>query len=230
MKKVVLVDDRKSRQEIYSESISNALEHSVLDNIQGEYLISLKAKMNERDTSVFDQYSVIIFHRSFLEQSYRLLLKDYVINTEKYLVLFSGGTPATILNNRILSINSKELYSSRLIDFLDDAENTDKPNLQILAFGKKWKLNLLYTLSDQIQNYLGSIQEIGKSVPLNVLKQRIGYTSSFCQFFPKSKILSSFETISDGKMVNINEELSILLEELANIINVEIHSNEIITN
>jgi hypothetical protein len=184
--------------------------------------------MNKLETSFFDNYKVIIIHRSFLLQSYRLALKDYIEKTEKYLVLFSGGTPATVLNDRVLSINSKDLYSHKLYTFLENSINSSIPNLQILAFGARWKLNLLYGLVDKIQNYLA--QNAEKNVPISVIKQHVGYTSSFRDFFPNSKVLAEFESISSGEIINSNKQLSSILNELTLIINIEIQSDETFTN
>src|SRR5450432_4134919 len=97
MKKAILIDDRKTRQQNLSLDIEVVLQHPLLE-ISDINVTKVVDLMKSGQTDFFDDFEVIICHRSFLTQEYRINLTDYIKNKKKKLVLFSGGTPLTRLN------------------------------------------------------------------------------------------------------------------------------------
>jgi hypothetical protein len=160
MKKVILIEDRPNRQIDFVKEINKSLnEISILENICGFEKFNLfKEILSSSHLTEFDKYEVIIIHRSALSSTERLRLIDFARKNSKVLVLFSGGISSISLqklgNGNLLTINSKDLYSNSLINFL----NNNATNILELAFGVNWKINLEVSLLDRLTLYLNYYQ------------------------------------------------------------------------
>ena len=156
MKKVILIEDRFNRQRDFIKNLDFDLNtNSTLKNIcGGEDFVYYKNMIDNSNFTVFNQFDVIIAHRSALSNLERLKLTEYVKSKSKILVFFSGGISSISLQNLnsgyLLTINSKDLYSIALIEYLNNGGN----NILELAFGKKWQINLEVMLLDKLNLYL----------------------------------------------------------------------------
>jgi hypothetical protein len=152
--KILLIEDRPTRQYEFTRDFNRNIEtFSILKNICGEdEFHSFKEKISNQITC-FDNYSVIMIHRSALSSDERITLLNYVNEKSKTLVFFSGGISSTLLQKigkgQLLTINSRDFYSENLVLFL---ENSGQDILE-LAFGKHWKLNLLIGVSEKMTYY-----------------------------------------------------------------------------
>ena len=160
MKQIILLEDRKSRQELFlkDNSLSETDLSLNIKNILGdeckEFLKKIKNN-NDYIDELLNGYDVIIAHRSGLSAYgvYNVFI-NYFNKTRKQFVVFSGGISGVIYSNEVfpfLLINSKQLYSKNLLDF----SKSDERDINYLSYGANWKLDYLIRLSnlDSMQNY-----------------------------------------------------------------------------
>jgi hypothetical protein len=172
MKKVILIEDRPNRQVDFLKRINKDLDEiSILENICGfEKFNHYKEILSSGSLNELDKYQVIIFHRSALSGSERLRLIDFSRKNAKTLVLFSGGISSVTLQKlgagTLLTINSKDLYSYSLINYLKSKEL----NVLELAFGENWKINLEANLLDKLIFYMLDYNPKPLSIILSQLK------------------------------------------------------------
>ena len=172
MKKVILIEDRPNRQVDFIKKINKNLnEISILENICGfEKFNYYKEILSSDSLTELEKYQVIIVHRSALSGSERLRLIDFSRKNAKNLVLFSGGISSVTLQKldagTLLTINSKDLYSSSLISYLKSKEL----NVLELAFGENWKINLEANLLDKLIFYMLDYSPKPISIILSELK------------------------------------------------------------
>jgi len=166
MSRILLIEDRSLRQkkffnetkidiESYSDILDNAIDEKyqkILDELQ-------------KDTCNFDEYSIIISHKSaFGDENTRLIskLEKYCHNNHKTLVLFSGGIDTNYYLKddefELLEVNSKIFYSQNLKTFLEDFRNGNFQPL-ILSYGNRWKLNILLNILEKLNKYLGEMKK-----------------------------------------------------------------------
>lgn len=156
MKKVVLIEDRPNRQLDFTRKLNcNLNKIEILKNIcGGQELIQYRELIVSNDFTKLKPFDVIIIHRSALNTMDRLKLIDFVKTQAKTLVFFSGGISSISLqklgSGNLLTINSKNIYSSNLISYLNDGAT----NILKLAFGEYWKINLEVSLLDKLVLYL----------------------------------------------------------------------------
>lgn len=194
--KILLLDDRATRQ-------TNSLHKNEID--LKSYCL-LDNKIEEDFNTVFmnletflidntSTYDVVIVHESkFRGTKEDGILKTFCKNNKIKLVYFSGGIGSTFynINNETLYINSNGLYSRKLSLFYKDYENKvlkkcspDKINLLLLAYGDKWKTNILLNAVEKLNTYLY----------LNMGETFIEYDD-----FKKKTLL---DIILDNKLINV---------------------------
>jgi len=156
MIKAILIEDRVQRQNNYLKEKSNELNNlPFLKNVKGgnDY-VEIKSKLNNKEYSFLDDYSIIMLHRSAFETKARNGLLDYLRNKSKKVIFFSGGISNTqcskIGNLEFLLINVTTFYSENLLFFLKN----EGQNLLELAFGKNWKISILVDAYEKIILYL----------------------------------------------------------------------------
>lgn len=156
MKKIVLVEDRVERQGKFTTDLGFDLNN--LDNLTnicgGEAYDEFKNKIFQG--TAFDKYDIIMIHRSALSTEEQSRLTEVIRNQPKTLILFSGGISSISLKEfgknkgQLLTINVKDFYRKSLLSFI----NTPDPNIQQLAFGDNWKVNIQATLLEKLSYYL----------------------------------------------------------------------------
>ncbi|MBK6964937.1 MAG: hypothetical protein IPH20_13615 [Bacteroidales bacterium] len=159
MKKILLLEDRKTRQELFLRDNNLSLTdlptslHNTLGDDCKEFLEKIKTK-NDLIDEMLEGYDVIVAHRSGLSAYgvYNVFI-NYFKRTGKKFVVFSGGINGVIYISEefLLLINSKQLYSRKLLDFI----KSEELDVNYLSYGNKWKLNYLIRLSNlySLENY-----------------------------------------------------------------------------
>ncbi|HFU74900.1 MAG TPA: hypothetical protein ENK66_01505 [Arcobacter sp.] len=159
MKKILLIEDVISRQKSFMDEREFSLEEyaDILENSISEKYekIALALKENSFD---FDQYSMIMAHKSAFENDVGLIiekLKAYCKKENKALVFFSGGVQNYYDNsyNDYLELETKYFYSDNLKLFLD-AYKEKNANILMLSYGKKWIANSVLNILEKINLFL----------------------------------------------------------------------------
>lgn len=160
MKKILLIEDRHTRQKRFSLETGIDLEKysDILDNcIEGQY----NAFLNEMLAGTYDlaPYDIIISHKSAFGNDNGKVLKqieDHCKSTSKPLILFSGGIVGNYYNSdvyEVLELNSKTFYSQNLTLFLEAVKNNEE-NLLMLSYGQQWKANLILNVLERLNIYI----------------------------------------------------------------------------
>lgn len=223
MKKILLLEDRKKRQENYLRGIDIELQSysSILDNNIGVEYTQIKDNFDTFITTIADKYSVIIAHESALKSISKIdVLKEYCKKQNLMLVLFSGGTNYISYSNdgyELLFLNSKDLYNTNLKKFLDDAILNEKYNLQLLAYGENFEINILFDILEKLENFRYKkytnesmmFMEYIDKVSLSTLKEKIEFEN------PTS---SNSEWLKISFLKDFSKELkSKILEKVSNV-------------
>ena len=148
MKKILIIEDRTKRQhEFITETkinLNDAIYENILDNKTDDKYLDIFANL-KNDTFDFDDYSVIISHKSAFENENSVILsklETYCKNNNKILVLFSGGIDTNYYlkddEYEHIELNSKTLYSENIKLFLEDFKDGNL-NPLILCYGNRWK-------------------------------------------------------------------------------------------
>ncbi len=166
MSRILLIENRTLRQkrffnetrieiESYGDILENAIDEGyqkILDELQ-------------KDTFDFDVYSIIVSHKSAFDDYDTSLiskLEKYCQDTQKTLVLFSGGIDANYYlkddDFELLEVNSKVFYSQNLKIFLEDFRNGNFQPLT-LSYGNRWKLNILLNVLESLNVYLEKMEK-----------------------------------------------------------------------
>ena len=157
MKKIILVEDRPDRKKnLLGTEIDNKLDEiSALKIVQDKPSCeNIIDHINSENFSIFDEYQLIMIHKSSLSQTGLKNLGEYCKSNKVDLIFFSGGLSQAIYHSdshQFLSLNSKDFYSLSLEQFLIKyAKNTETTNLNELLLGNNYKLAKLlqYRLVD----------------------------------------------------------------------------------
>lgn len=158
--KILLIEDRVARQELFLEEVGIDLENyaDVLDNFINDEYEEFKEQMLH-DSFSFAKYDIIISHKSAYENDNSLIisnLKNYAKNAKKTLIFFSGGVSVNYYDNsefELLELNSKTFYSQNLKLFLDALRIGDE-NILMLCYGENWKLNVVSNVLEKTTLFL----------------------------------------------------------------------------
>ncbi len=220
MKKILLIEDRSERQKLFMDDtkIDLALYVDILDNItDNKYKILLEQLKN--DTFNFNEYETVISHKSAFHDDNRLILnkiKNDCKAGKKQLVLFSGGITANYYDNtecEFMELNSKVFYSNHLKLFLEDARK-NKPNLLILSYGNKWKLDILLNIIEKINYFINTSNEEDISYAEFENETGINYLHSFSFNYYKPKIEDDWTDLEEIKKIRNSIEMHIKQEVL----------------
>lgn len=187
MKKVILFENRPSRQEIYLPNGKNDVDKlrtyeflALYDETEHSKLIS------NGDFEFLDEFNLLIFHRSYLVEFKNGSKLNPIFNFckqhSKDLILFTGGVSGSTYlqegNFQSLTISAKDFYSN-IIDFLPSYSlSEERKNLLGLKYGEKWEgifmlqlRELLTMVSQDDQNELKVLERV------NYLVDLLGLTS-----------------------------------------------------
>jgi hypothetical protein len=177
MKKVLLIEDRYKRQQLFKKETGIDLEKysDILDNcIEDKY----NTFLNEMLIDNFDlgYYDVIITHKSAFGADNDVILTkltEHCKKNAKPLVLFSGGIVGNYYNREVyevLELNSKTFYSQNLTLFLD-AIKEKNDNLLMLSYRKQWQLNIILNVIESLNLYIDTKDiELRKYIDIDSLE------------------------------------------------------------
>ena len=157
--KIAIIEDRLRRLEQF-----NGLDlrsHKSVKVITSNDFDNFIVEIGKRNIKILDNFACISSHRSALSNSIRDTIKDYCKLKNKPLIFFSGGVTSSVYDDRdfpFLHINAKDFYSSNLTMFLDDFVRSQRTNLLMFQFGRRWKLSMLLSLRNRISVYLNKIE------------------------------------------------------------------------
>lgn len=169
MKKIILIEDRHKRQELFtSESDFDFEEYAqILDNIIEDDFYRLANEILN-DSFSLSKYDIIICHKSIQLKENNgsnsviiSRLKEYCKQHKKILIFFSGGISANFYDNsefELLEVNSKTFYSKNLSLFLN-AVKIENEDIMMLCYGEKWKQNIVANVLEKINLYTQKEQE-----------------------------------------------------------------------
>ena len=148
MKKILLLDKRSSRQK---EALSNiGIEVEEFNQIKGLFNLTGNEckkhllQLEEYNREILNEFELFILHESDLSSVSLKNITDYCSETEKSLILFSGSIQQNLYINdgfNMLSVNSKSLYSEKIIEFIKKFIASEISHLTELIYGNLWELN-----------------------------------------------------------------------------------------
>ena len=162
MKKILLIEDKQPRQQLFMNHTSIDLNEylDILDNRigQGYDEVYESFKMGEFN---LDDYVIVIAHKSaFNGDTQKVLygIENECKNRAIPLVLFSGGITANYYeeekNFKKLELNSKDFYSQNLKMFLENYQKNGNIELLMLSYGKRWKLDIILNCMEKINIFI----------------------------------------------------------------------------
>lgn len=156
MIKVIIIEDRPTRQEIFLEKTGVKLSNfDCLDNYTGDHVDIIKDSFSKNDFSICDSYNVIALHKSAFKAITIDKLKEYIKEKGKRLILFSGGISSSVYTKEpfeYLYIKSEKFYSKNLDLFLSVIQQEKEIKFLLLMFGEEWKLNVILNVLENINN------------------------------------------------------------------------------
>ncbi len=167
MKKILLIEDRKERQQRFVNHTNIDLnEYSdTLENRTGQAYDEVYESFKKGEFN-FDDYVMVISHKSAFNGDTQEVLygiENECKNRAIPLVLFSGGITANYYEEekkfKKLELNSKDFYSQNLQLFLDNYKKNRKIELLMLSYGKRWKLDIVLNCMEKINYFIEDNKE-----------------------------------------------------------------------
>ena len=162
MKKILLIEDRKTRQHGFLNNINLDLNSysDVLENKIGEEYKKFYEKI-KIDNFDFSEYILVISHKNAFNGDTQKVIFNITKECKDKnipMVLFSGGVSCSSYRKddqeEILELDSKDFYSKNLELFLKNYQDSEKIELQILNYGDKWKLNIILNIIEKINIFI----------------------------------------------------------------------------
>ena len=178
MHKIVLIEDRRSRMEIYLENGESDVDKlSKLEYLDLYGPDDAKNNISKSDYSFLQKYQLIIAHRSALLETSNTSaineLYEYCKSNKKDLILFSGGIAQSSYFEdgfNVLLINSKVFYHQRLFAFLDDYSNEEN-EIKLIELKNRLltSLNITKNPNNKILKKKIDVDLSGYSIDINTL-------------------------------------------------------------
>ncbi|MBP3193998.1 hypothetical protein [Natronogracilivirga saccharolytica] len=223
MEEIVLIEDRPERMaHLCNKKGLNLEEFEQLRIFTKKEIESLEKNLESNNFKMLDGYKIVMTHQSAWSQVKLSSLKDFCKRTNKPLVIFSGnGSPSHfhLTDPPILTIEVDKFYSPRLTLFIEHFLKNGIPNLLLLQYGNKWKLNLLMEARNNLSVFLSKNKGIKT---LNYYNDAVGIPQAL---FSMSEELSlNLEWYEDGIAENADNVLIDLKNQLSKVIKREVFS------
>jgi len=161
MKKILLIEDRLTRQNTYLNAINLSLDKyaDILDNATAtKYEVLYEAF--KKNSFNLNGYVLVMVHKGAFngensEISHQLI--EYCKENRIPLVRFSGGASNYYHKEEgleLMELNSNDFYSQNIRLFLDNFQATKEIELLILSYGKDWKLNIVLNRVEKINRFI----------------------------------------------------------------------------
>ena len=215
--KAILIEDRKERQNLFIKEFKFDLNgyEDVLYNATDKKYEKIYEELKKENYHFLNDYDVIISHKSAFEgdnSSIIFRLENFAKNNNKKLIFFSGGIDTVYYykENEFehLELNSMIFYSKNLKMFLDELKN-NKLHILILAYGKKWKVNIFIEVLDKLAYFIEIknkdkflFRNFSKRIELEKLKE-FGFDFSFDK-----------KEITKNEMIELKYKLAEYIEEM----------------
>ncbi|MCB9251739.1 MAG: hypothetical protein H6605_04690 [Flavobacteriales bacterium] len=211
MNYAILIEDRVHRQKKHLEGkIIELNNFSFLKNVSGgQDFVDILMKLNKKEYTVLNEYSVIMLHRSAFETEIRNGLMDYLKTTNKKVVFFSGGISgcqiSKIGNLEFLLINVNQFYSDNLLLFLKN----NATNLLELAFGSNWQTSILVDAYEKLILYSKSFtKQPWSSIEVNLKLNTKIKEDYFFELSQKDYIYKTdLEVVLNKMNLDLNERI-----------------------
>ncbi len=155
---ILLLENKDKR---YKDNITNINEAQNIDIVLGDEKCNALLDSFLQDTTVLNSFDVIIIHESiyYADKRYELLknIESFCVASGKNMIIFSGNNTQPYLRSNILEISAKNLYHN-LKEYLEEYKE-DRENILVLAYGKKWKLNILLNALERINIFREDSEE-----------------------------------------------------------------------
>ncbi|SIQ92716.1 hypothetical protein [Maribacter ulvicola] len=148
MKKILLIEDRPGRQAQFfnNDEITYLNSLNYLNMPSEDKCREWLNVLNSKEQNGFNTYNLVIVHKSSLKPIGLSNLRELCKKNQIDLILFSGGLSQVLYQTmefKSLSINSSNLYTDRLKEFLENYSNGLIVSLLELVYGDQWKLEVL---------------------------------------------------------------------------------------
>ncbi|KLT68656.1 hypothetical protein [Flavobacterium sp. ABG] len=225
MKKILILEDRVTRQESFLEDSNLSKDFFVrhkdfIDNFEGTLFEDFKEKLaNEEEYDFLLEYNCVIVHRSAFKKEIINKIFSFCSKNKINLVYFSGGISSTNLREdskfSFLTINSKQFYSSNLAMFIDEFRETGNNNLGILAFGERYELNILLSFSHKL-SFVNAVKILGEYCLIEEFVERYDVDNEFVRSILKSKFIWFDEDNIDNalKTLEVVNSIKKIIEEI----------------
>jgi hypothetical protein len=164
MEKVALIENRPDRMVHLCNKKGLKLENfEQLKVFSNDEIKILEQDLEVKNFKRLNNFEVVMTHQSAWSQVQLSSLKEYCESKNRPLVFFSGGVSNSHLHVAtppILTMDVDEFYSTRLVLFLDHFFENGTPNLLLLQYGNKWKLNLLMEARNNLSVFLSKNEGI----------------------------------------------------------------------
>ena len=152
MSKILFLEDRPQRQKLYlpnhEKDIDILLSIKELEIPQGPKCKVLIDNINTASFNLDDYFKLILIHKSSLNAQGLINITRFCKENNINLILFSGNIGQLNYINEsfeLLNINSSDLYTDRLIPFINDFINDKVESLLELIYDN-WRLTYLLLL------------------------------------------------------------------------------------
>ncbi|WP_457748218.1 hypothetical protein [Sulfurimonas sp.] len=166
MKKVLLIEDRSKRQEMFQEKFQVDLSDyaDILENVVYDKYDEIYEQLKNQEFD-FTPYNIFMVHKSAFGDDNSIIIAYIERECKKHsiiLIFFSGGIDANFYQKdgdfKLYEVNSKTFYSNNLLLFLNNyKENRIDPGL--IFYGEHWQLNLLCNLLSILNIYIEKLKD-----------------------------------------------------------------------
>jgi len=223
MEEIVLIEDRPERMAHLCNKKGLKLEaFEQLRIFTKKEIESLEKNIDSNNFELLDSYKIVMTHQSAWSQVLLSSLKDFCKRTNKPFVIFSGSVSTSHLHlgdPPVLKIAVDDFYSIRLILFLEHFFKIGTPNLLLLQYGSKWKLNLLMEARNNLSVFLSKNEGI-KS--LDYYEDAVGIPKAL--YSMSAELGLNLEWYEDGIVENAENVLIDLKNQLSKVIKREVFS------
>lgn len=208
MRKILFLEDRPERQKIFLPSKEKDVDE--LSNID-ELIMPIAddckktiSSINQEEYVIGNDISLVIIHKTSLSTQGLHYINSICEKNNIDLILFSGGIDQLIYNNEknnVLEINSSDIYTNKLIPFINKYIQDENTNLLELV-NSNWQISYWFLLR-QLQQTIETEQKNAgiDDDRIIILKDKI------------EKTIKVLELDQDYHEININENIKKILIE-----------------
>jgi len=217
MKKILLIEDREKRQQLFIQehNLDFSNYEDILINAVNEKYIEVSNQLKE-DKFDFNKYSMIITHKSAFENDNSEIiekLKQGCKITKIPLVFFSGGIDENFYNNsnnyEFVILNSKVFYSKNLEIFLNAYKNHNE-NILMLLYGEKWEINIALNVLEKLNIFLEIDNE--EEIYYDDIADYIDLLKNTSFKFKELKV-NEYDEVNREEVINFKNQIYKYIEE-----------------